>query len=109
VLLRDSSPAVGHYAGHWVSGVQFRFMLDHPEVRAMFDVLQFWLDRGLYGPHLLEFAFDPELQRIRDLAIPLARRVLVNQCSTHGAVAMRCVRLAGAAPLGRCQVVASVA
>jgi hypothetical protein len=42
---------------------------------------------ALYGPHLLEFTFDPQLQRIRDLAIPLARRVLVDQCSTHAAVA----------------------
>jgi len=34
---------------------------------------------ALDGPNLLEFTFDPELQRIRDLAIPLARRVLVDQ------------------------------
>jgi len=27
----------------------------------------------------LSSRFDPELQRIRDLAIPLARRVLVDQ------------------------------
>jgi len=61
------------------------------------------------GPHLLEFTFDPELQRIRDLAIPLARRVLVDQGSTHAGVAHAVHQLAGAGAACRCQVVASVA
>jgi len=64
---------------------------------------------ALYGPHLLEFTFDPELQRIRDLAIPFARRVLVDQGSTHAAVAHGVHQLAGAGAACRCQVVASVA
>jgi hypothetical protein len=64
---------------------------------------------GPLWPHLLEFTFDPELQGIRDLAIPLARRVLVDQCSTNGAVAHAVHQLAGAGAACRCQVVASVA
>jgi len=64
---------------------------------------------GPLWPHLLEFTFDPELQRIRDLAIPLARRVLVNQCRTHAAVAHAMYQLASAGAACRCQVVASVA
>jgi hypothetical protein len=63
----------------------------------------------LYGPRLFDFAFDPELQRIRDLAIPLARRVLVDQCSTHGPWPHTVDELAGAGTASRCQVVASVA
>ena len=64
---------------------------------------------GPLWPHLLEFAFDPELLRIRDLAISLARRVLVDQCSTHGPVAHAVHQLSGAGTACRCQVVASVA
>ena len=47
--------------------------------------------------------------RIRDLAIPLARRVLVNQCRTHAAVAHAMYQLASAGAACRCQVVAGVA
>jgi hypothetical protein len=60
----------------------------------------------LWAPSL-EFAFDPELQRIRDFAIPLARGVLVDQCSTHRFVAHAAHQLAGAGTACRCQVVAS--
>jgi len=61
------------------------------------------------GPISLSSRFDPELQRIRDFAIPVARRVLVDQGSTHGAVAHAVHQLAGASTACHCQVVASVA
>src|SRR5512132_1269520 len=65
--------------------------------------------RATHGPQRDRFPLDQLLERVGDLAVPLTRRVLVDQGGAQAAVAHSVHQLASAGAARRRQIVAGMA